>query len=59
MPASYLENLKENPLQEIRDLEAIRSILESPDFLFKPAFDLTTQKMHFYSSREDVATHCL
>ena len=39
---------KPSYMQEIRDLEAMRAILSSPNFPFKPAFDMNTRKIYYY-----------
>lgn len=48
MPPQYFEHIKNNPYREIRDINIIREIIDSPLFIYKPAFDMLTHKIHFY-----------
>jgi len=54
LPTSEIELMIESPMKEMRYIWTVRSHLDDPDFPFKAAFDLHTNKVHYFVPREAV-----
>lgn len=43
--------MADNPMKEMRHLWTVRSHLEDPEFPYMAAYDLSTKRIHYYTSK--------